>query len=65
MDHVKIYFYLAVLYTGTTFKLKFLFPLLSIGYVLTKITEILQLIDIVVNYNFKKKFGLRKERKSG
>jgi len=54
-----------VLYTGTTFEAKILFTLLSIGYVLTKITEILQLINIVANYNFKKKFSLRKERKSG
>jgi hypothetical protein len=30
---VKIYFYLAALYTGTTFEPKILFPLLSTGYV--------------------------------
>ena len=30
-----------------------------------KTTEIPQLIDIVVNYNFDKKFSLRKARKSG
>jgi len=30
-----------------------------------KTAEIPQLIDIVVNYNFKKKFSLKKVRKSG
>ena len=52
MDHVKIYFYFTVFYTDTTFESKFLFLLLSIGYILTEITKILQLTDIVVNYNF-------------
>jgi len=31
----------------------------------SKTTEIPQFIDIVANYNFKKKFSLRKMRKSG
>ena len=65
MDHVKIYFYFTVFYTDTTFELKILFPLLSMGYVLTEIAKILQLTDIVVNYNFKKKFSSSKARKSG
>jgi len=65
MDYVKIYFYFAALHTGTTFDLQFLFPLLSTCYILAKTAKISQVIDIVINYNFKKKFSLSKERKSG
>ena len=58
-------FCFVVSYTGTTFEAKILFPLLSIGYFLTKIVDFLQLIEIVVDCNFLKKISLKKARKSG
>ncbi len=36
IDYVKIYFYLAVFYTGTTFEVGNFSPLLSTGYFLRK-----------------------------